>query len=117
MGTKKLPLIEKKPTSFKYETFEWTIKYTDQESQLHGEALVDTKEILIHLRVAKSDQMIRDALLHELLHVVSENIFKALGDMEETKFYDKEEHYIRLVTPRLNALLKDNPEIIKYLWG
>ena len=106
-----------RPLSFKYETFEWKITYTDQESRVYGITFMDNKEILIHLRVAITEQMIKDVLFHELLHVVSENIFKALDDMGELKFDIKEEHYIRFTTPRLNSLLRDNPEIREYLWG
>ena len=106
-----------RPTSFKFQTFDWVIMYTDQESAYHGTTERDTKEIMINLRVAVSEQLIKDALLHELLHVVNEDVFKALGDMDEVKWYDKEEHQIRFVTPRLNMLLKNNPGIVTYLWG
>jgi len=115
MAKKKPEKKIKRPQEFNLGTFHWTIKYLDIESDCHGETLKDSREIHIIIR-NKTEQVMKDTLLHECLHVVLEDIIEGA-----VKIDDKpdviEEHIVRLLTPRLHELFTNNTELNKYIFG
>lgn len=106
---------KKRPEKFKLGTFEWTIKYLDIESVDHGETLHDSKEIHIITR-NKTEQVMKDTLLHECLHVVLEDIVETAIKIDD-KSEVVEEQIVRLLTPRLHEMFKNNPELNCYIFG
>lgn len=105
----------KRPEEFKLGTFDWVIKYLDIESDVHGETLRDSREIHIIIR-GKNEQVIKDIILHECLHVVFEDIMDGAVKIDE-KSDIVEEHIIRLLTPRLHELFTSNKQLNKYIFG
>lgn len=71
----------------------------------HGETDTDNRVISVHY--SQDDNIHRDTLLHEILHAILSEIYFFKDD-------DAEENFVRRFTPRLLALLQDNPELIKW---
>ena len=81
---------------------------------MYGKTDSSTKTITIYK--CKNDEITRETLLHELLHVVMEDKAEAVFNFEsDTKSYDKEENLIRLISPVLMQLIVDNPELWQFL--
>ena len=104
----------KRPTVFKLGTFDWTIKYLDFESDLHGDTCKDTKAIRVFVH-GYTEQVIKDTVLHECLHVCLEDIIETTSKIED-KPDVVEEQVIRLLTPRLHELFTNNEELREYLF-
>ena len=105
----------KRPTSFQLGVFNWSIKYHSSPSEMHGETHRDTKTIDIFTK-DYDEQVIKDTLLHECLHVVFEDITDTVFRME-AKSEDIEEQIVRLVTPRIHSLFTDNEELREYIFN
>jgi len=105
----------KKPTKFKSGYFNWKIYWSDEVAEeLYGKTDTSTKTVTIYK--CANEQMTRETLLHELLHVVMEDKAEAVFNFDpDKKEYDKEENLIRLISPVLMQLLADNPELVKFL--
>lgn len=104
----------KRPNKFKLGVFNWKINYLDVEHESHGETLMDTREINIVIR-HKSEQVIKDTLLHECLHVCMEDIIDTTTKIEDRAGV-VEEQIIRLLTPRLHSIFSDNPDLRNYIF-
>lgn len=104
-----------RPTSFRLGTFDWKVNYLDIESETHGETHKSTREINITCR-AYSEQVIKDTLLHECMHVVLEDIIDTTCKMEGAAS-EVEEQLVRLVTPRLHELFTNNVELREYIFS
>lgn len=105
----------KRPAAFKLGIFDWEIKYIDIESDLHGDTDKDSKIIRIFTK-GFNEQVIKDTLLHECLHVVFEDITESVFRMD-AKAEDVEEQMVRLLTPRVHSLFTDNEELREYIFG
>lgn len=105
----------KRPTRFKVGTFEWTIKYIDVEGDLHGDTDKDTKLVRIFTS-NYSEQVIKDTLLHECMHVCLEDLVETTYKMD-SKPDEVEEQLVRLVTPRLHFLFTENEELRDYIFS
>lgn len=105
----------KKPSKFKCGCFTWTINWsTDTAEELFGKTDHSTKTVTIYK--CDNEEVTRETLLHELLHVVLEDKSDAIFNFEaDKKDYDKEENLVRLVSPVLMQLINDNPELLKFL--
>ena len=104
----------KRPSTFILGVFKWRIHYLDIEHENFGETLMDTREINIIIR-NKSEQVIKDTLLHECLHVCFEDIIDTTSKIELSSGII-EEQIVRLFTPRLHSLLSDNPKLRDYIF-
>lgn len=104
----------KRPNKFKLGIFNWRINYLDVEHENHGETLMDTREINIVIR-HKSEQVIKDTLLHECLHVCLEDVIDTAAKIED-KPSVIEEQIVRLLTPRLHSIFADNKELREYIF-
>lgn len=106
-----------KPTKFKYNGFNWKINWLDKISpnpENFGKTELDMKEMDIYSR-GIPDEVLKDTLLHELIHVLLEDIISIIKDADAPS--DRaEEHLVRLVTPRMNMLFSENPKLRSYLW-
>jgi hypothetical protein len=82
----------------------------ESNSELYGITTHGHLEIALQPDVA--DLILRETLLHEVLHAVLYNT--GLSDRMSDK---AEEHLIRGLSPALFALLRDNPDLVAYLVG
>ena len=105
----------KRPTAFKLGTFDWTIQYLSVEHEHHGDTDKDKRLIRVFVKDSE-EQVIKDTLLHECLHVVFEDITETAFRMD-AKADEVEEQMIRLLTPRVHSLFTDNVELREYLFG
>lgn len=105
----------KRPVSFRLGTFDWTVKYLDVESDIHGDTDKDTRIIRVFVS-RDNEQVIKDTLLHECLHVCLEDIVDTTHRMED-KPDVIEEQTVRLLTPRIHSLFSDNGELRDYIFG
>jgi hypothetical protein len=59
--------------------------------------------------------MLRETLLHELLHVVLNDALPLSAGNTESA-HDLEENLIRIVSPRLFHLFSENPALLEYIF-
>jgi len=107
---------KERPLGFTYNSFKWTINYIEKgniDKELFGETFIDDQEIDIYTK-KRSEIVIKNTLLHELLHVLLEDLIQAVDTNKNLN--DKEESLIRLVTPRLFCLLSANPTLARYIF-
>jgi len=107
------------PTSVRIGPYRYTVKVDlsrikelekESDSDLYGITTHGHLEIVLHPDVA--DTVLRETLLHEVLHAV----LYVTGTSD--RLSDKaEEHLIRSLSPALFALLRDNPDLVQYLTG
>lgn len=102
------------PTGIKVGAQHLTVK-TEQAEEMERDGIDGRYRgsiALIQIRGDRPIQAIRDTLLHECLHAILfiDGICSALG-----LNHDKEEKLVGLLTPRLLALLRDNPQLVAYL--
>lgn len=79
----------------------------EQGTDLLGHTDHARATILLERKAA--DCVKRDTLLHEALHVITDTCGLA------AEWGEKDEGYIRRITPHLLAALRDNPELVAYL--
>ena len=105
----------KKPTKFKSGCFNWTIYWSQEEAdEMYGKTDHSTKTVTIYK--CKSDEITKETLLHELLHVALEDKAESIFNYDpDKKDYDKEENLVRLLSPTLFYLIRENPELIRFL--
>ena len=105
----------RKPTKFKCGCYNWQIYWSQEEAdEMYGKTDSSTKVVTIYK--CKNDEITRETLLHELLHVVMEDKAEAIFNFDsDSKNYDKEENLIRLISPVLMQLIMDNPELFDFL--
>ena len=64
-----------------------------------------------------NEEIERETLFHEILHVVGEDKYDSIFSFEpEKKELDREENLIRLLSPSLMQVLCDNKELARYLF-
>jgi hypothetical protein len=112
MATKK----PRYPTSipFHYMGFDWEIKFIDIEATDFGETDSDQKEVRIYYKNRTSQNVI-ETLIHEIGHVVMFELADSIFHFEKEKVYEKEENLIRLTSPRLFAIIRDNPKLVDFI--
>ena len=80
-------------------------------SQAAGEQLYgnwDARYLTITLDPSQADSQVAETLLHELLHACAD----AAG-LDE----DDEERTVNAIAPRLLSVLRDNPQLVRFLAG
>lgn len=91
--------------------FEYKVHFQRSSDEDHGSTDVSTKEIWINTRFNEDIQ--RETLFHELLHVVFDDC--ALLESGAVKTTDPEESLIRYISPRLVLLFQENPWLSEYI--
>ena len=99
---------------FRFMGFDWSIKFIDIEASDFGETDSDKKEVRIYYK-NRSAQNVIETLIHELGHVILFEIGNSVFHYEIEKVYDKEENLIRLTSPRVLSLIRDNSKLINFI--
>jgi hypothetical protein len=72
----------------------------------------DTRKQRVDVTAAQSEPSLRDTVVHELLHAIwYESSANAMLATDE----DEQEKVVRLLSPWLLMLLRDNPDLVAYL--
>ncbi len=105
-----------RPSKFKAQCFTYKINWHNSSSGDHGETCTDSKEILIKNNI--KEEIAKETLCHEVCHVLCEDLIELItaavrGDMKDE---DVEEKLIRLLSPRMMQVFKDNPSLTRYLY-
>lgn len=107
------------PKSVRVGPYRYTVKVdADRIKELEKESNVDLYGITTHgileivLQPDVADTVLRETLLHEVLHAVLFNT--GISDRMTDK---AEEHLVRALSPALFSLLRDNPDLVQYLTG
>ncbi len=106
MKRPELVWVGAKPYTVTYSNEKIRLKSADRQKGLLGNTDHCSLEIIID--DAPVEQVIRDTLLHEVLHCIWEDA--GIRDMEMT-----EEDIVGCVSPRLVSVLRVNPELVEYL--
>lgn len=77
-----------------------------------GQALIDDFYVIYDDH--RPGEVLKDSILHELVHVIWSETSLCLRFPDAGNESDGE-HIIRDLTPRLLALLRDNPRLVQYL--
>jgi len=105
----------KMPRSFQYYSMRWTINPDHKLIDEMGLTERDHAHISITNDPRIPDEMLRETLLHELLHVVLDNTLPLSAGLNNNA-EDIEENLIRVVSPRLFHLFNENPELLHYIF-
>jgi len=112
----KKPKKVTRPSSFIHDSQNWRINYFSEKlGENLGETHLNINEIRIWTKDVPDD-CIRETLQHELLHVVMRDCLVILHDSTSLP-QDLEESIIRMCSPRLFALLSQNPKLRSYIYG
>ena len=107
------------PPSIRVGPYRYTVKVdserikeleTESNADLYGITTHGILEIVLQPEVA--DMVMRETLLHEVLHAVLYNT--GISDRMTDK---AEEHLVRALSPALFSLLRDNPDLVQYITG
>lgn len=103
----------RKPTQIKIGGFIYKVKYKRTVGDHLGITYIDKKLIVI----SKHDniEVLKETLIHELLHVLMEDVIESVDDKKDLAV--KEEAIIRFVSPRLFQTFKENPKLVAFLFG
>ena len=102
-----------KPTKFKSGYYTWKIKWSDEKAdEAFGKTCSSTKTVTIYKQ--DNEQVEKETLLHEILHVALEDKAEAIFNLDE-KVENKEENLIRLLSPSLMNIL-ENKKLSNFLF-
>jgi Zn-dependent peptidase ImmA (M78 family) len=110
-------MVMQKPEHFKAGFYTWTIHWSEE---LPDEAFgkTDTSQKRITMYKMDNEEMERETLFHELLHVALDDMTEAIFGYElEKKDSDKEENLVRLLSPQLLLILTSNPKLASFILG
>lgn len=82
-------------------------------SENHGDT--DLEKKLINLFFNGNEEVLKETLLHEIEHILLEDIVKATKTIEDLD--EREEAIIRLVNPRRMQVVQDNKVLFKWIYG
>ena len=106
----------RKPLKFKSGFFSWKIIWSKERTdEMFGKTDITNKTVTIYKQ--ENEEIERETLFHEILHVVGEDKYDSIFYFEpEKKDIDKEENLIRLISPALMQVLCDNKDLARYLF-
>jgi hypothetical protein len=103
--------MKKRPSSFKAGYFEYELYFDSTKvTSDHGETDTENKILTVYDR--NSEDLNRETLFHELMHVACDDSYVFEGDHAD----DLEERMIRILSPKLMQIFRDNPELSEYLF-
>ena len=106
----------RKPLKFKSGFYSWKIVWSKEKTdEMFGKTDIGTKTVTIYKQ--DNEEIERETLFHEILHVVGEDKYEAVFSfIVEKKDWDKEENLIRLLSPALMQVLSDNKDLARFLF-
>ncbi len=100
---------------FHFLGFDWEIRFiSTYREDAFGITSIDEKYIHIYYG-KRSDQVVIETLIHELIHVTLMDITDAIFHFEKEKVDDKEENLVLLTSPRIFSILRDNVELMDFI--
>lgn len=103
--------MAKRPTSVKIGNHDYAVSFGPIESDtsmfLYGRTSPRLTKIEINTDYVTASQQ-RDTLVHEILHAI-------LGDVPHGLSDNKEERIVRCIAPMLLGVLRDNPDLVRFL--
>ena len=109
--------VMQKPENFKAGYYTWTIHWSE-ETPDEAFGKTDTTQKRITMYKMDNEEIERETLFHELLHVALDDMAEAIFGYElEKKDSDKEENLVRLLSPQLLHILTSNPKLASYVLG
>ena len=105
------------PKKVRIGCFSYDLKIHEQavNQGTHGDTCLEKK--LINIFNNGNSEVSRETLLHEILHPAFEDIVKALfPELKQEEADEREEQIIRLLSPRLMQIFRDNKKITKFLF-
>jgi hypothetical protein len=110
------PKKQSPPTQFTHDGQIWRIRYLDEKPNDNlGETHLNINEIRIWVKGIPLD-CIQETLQHEILHVVLRDCMVILNESNASP-HDLEEAIIRLTSPRLFAIMSQNPKLREFIYG
>lgn len=100
---------------FKFHGFNWQLKFLNIQRDEFGITDTDKKEVHIYYK-GHSEQNVIECVIHELCHVLMFELADSIFKHDAEKPYDLEENTVRLISPRLFALLRDNHNLMEFLF-
>lgn len=101
----------KRPSSVRALYYRYDINF-DKKSVTSDHGSTDTESKVINITDRDNEEMTKEVLFHELLHVAFDDSFAFEGDNAD----DEEEKIVRILSPRLMQMFRDNPELSSYLF-
>ena len=93
--------------------FSYKINLMDSSaSENHGDT--DLEKKLINLFFNGNEEVLKETLLHEIEHILLEDIVKSTKSIEDTD--EREEAIIRLVNPRRMQTVQDNKALFRWIY-
>ena len=106
-----------KPDTFKAGYYTWTI-YWSEEPPEEAFGKTDTTSKKITMYKMDNEEIEKETLFHEILHVALDDTAEAIFGYElEKKDCDKEENLVRLLSPQLLSILTSNPKLASFILG
>lgn len=103
----------KRPKQLYVEPFAYRVQYEPEwsiKTGNMGNCVTDTQTIYVDASL--TEQAERDTVLHEVLHA----LWSQTG-LQKAYTEDQQEDVVWQLTPRLLAVLKDNPDFVTWLLG
>ena len=106
-----------KPESFKAGFYTWSIVWSEEPpEEAFGKTDTTSKKVTIYK--IENEEIERETLFHEILHVALDDTAEAIFGYEvEKKDCDKEENLVRLLSPQLLQILTSNPKLASFILG
>lgn len=100
---------------FHFMGFDWEIKFLDSyREDTYGVTSTDSKYIHIYYG-KREDQDVMETLLHELSHAMMLDLADSIFHFEKIEVDEKEENLIRLTSPRIFSIIRDNPKLVDFI--
>ena len=106
-----------KPENFKAGYYTWTIVWSEEPPEdAFGKTDTTNKKVTIYN--ISNEEIERETLFHEILHVALDDTAESIFNYEtDKKDADKEENLVRLLSPQLLQILTSNPRLASYVLG
>lgn len=115
--------ISNVPTNLQIGPYNFTIEVVEDLTASHntreataGDSLYGLTSLdkqLIQLDSEMQGVVVKETLLHEILHA----IWEVVGGYQGGKFKISEEQIVRMISPTLLDTFRRNPDLVEYLFG
>jgi hypothetical protein len=105
------------PTSIKIGTHNWSVTEVKRKNQPDGEhyGFTNDKDASITIDSEMPESIKRVTLVHEILHAIRFTFGGSYSPSKGTTYEEWEHYFIGLYEEPMTMVLRDNPELVKYL--